>query len=166
MGRKAAIVVCSDRCYIGDTVDTAGKAIAMMLASADYEILSSVIVPDDKERIEETLRYLCSLDADLILTTGGTGFSKRDVTPEATKEVIEREAAGITQAICFYSLSVTPKAMLSRAVAGIKGKSLIINLPGSEKAVKEALGFILPTLAHGLDVLSGDTTDCGRKKED
>ena len=103
------------------------------------------------------------LNVNLILTTGGTGFSKRDVTPEATLKVITREASGIAEAIRYYSLQSTPRAMLSRAVSGIRGETLIINLPGSPKAVKEALGFIMQTVNHGLEILLGRASECARK---
>lgn len=121
-----------------------------------------LIVPDEKEEIEKALIYLCDdVKADVVLTTGGTGFAPRDITPEATKAVIEREAPGIAEAIRIKSLQITPKAMLSRAVSGIRGKSLIINLPGSPKAVKESLEFVLPVLPHAVEVLSGNTMNCG-----
>lgn len=121
-----------------------------------------IVVPDEKEEIEKALVYLCDdVKADVVLTTGGTGFAPRDITPEATKAVIERKAPGISEAIRMKSLQITPKAMLSRAVSGIRGKSLIINLPGSPKAVRESLEFVLPVLPHAVEVLSGDTQNCG-----
>ena len=121
-----------------------------------------ITVPDEKEEIEKALIYLCD-DAcvDVIFTTGGTGFAPRDVTPEATKNVIEKEAPGIAEGIRQKSMEITPKAMLSRAVSGIRKNSLIINLPGSPKAVRESLEFVLPVLPHAVEVLSGNTLNCG-----
>ena len=119
------------------------------------------VVPDDRKAIEEALIRLSDrVKVDLILTTGGTGFSVRDVTPEATMAVAERNAPGIAEAIRAYSGTITPRAMLSRAVSVIRGRTLIINLPGSPKAVRESLDFVLPNLYHGLDVLKGQVTDC------
>ena len=156
-----AIVCVSDRCSQGICQDKSGPLIRELVSplgkTAEY-----IIVPDEKEEIEKTLIYLCDdVKADIVLTTGGTGFAPRDITPEATKAVIEREAPGIAEAIRIKSLQITPKAMLSRAVSGIRGKSLIVNLPGSPKAVKESLEFILPVLPHAVEVLSGNTFSCG-----
>ena len=122
------------------------------------------IVPDEQKTIEEALvRLADQVKVDLVLTTGGTGFSVRDVTPEATMAVDERNAPGIAEAIRAYSGTITPRAMLSRAASVIRGRTLIINLPGSPKAVRESLDFVLPHLYHGLDVLKGEVTDCGSK---
>lgn len=134
----------------------------MELVSPLGKTAEYLIVPDEKEEIEKALIYLCDdVKADVVLTTGGTGFAPRDITPEATKAVMEREAPGIAEAIRIKSLQITPKAMLSRAASGIRGKSLIINLPGSPKAVKESLEFVLPVLPHAVEVLSGNTMNCG-----
>lgn len=156
-----AIVCVSDRCSQGICQDKSGPLIKELVSplgkTAEY-----ILVPDEKEKIEEALIYLCDdVKADVVLTTGGTGFAPRDITPEATKAIIEREAPGIAEAIRIKSLQITPKAMLSRAVSGIRGKSLIVNLPGSPKAVRESLEFILPVLPHAVEVLSGDTQSCG-----
>ena len=156
-----AIVCVSDRCSQGVCQDKSGPLIKELVLplgkTAEY-----ILVPDEKEKIEEALVYLCDdVKADIVLTTGGTGFAPRDITPEATKAIIEREAPGIAEAIRMKSLQITPKAMLSRAVSGIRGKSLIVNLPGSPKAVRESLEFILPVLPHAVEVLSGDTQSCG-----
>ena len=156
-----AIVCVSDRCSQGVCQDKSGPLIKELVSplgkTAEY-----ILVPDEKEKIEEALIYLCDdVKADVVLTTGGTGFAPRDITPEATKAIIEREAPGIAEAIRIKSLQITPKAMLSRAVSGIRGKSLIVNLPGSPKAVRESLEFILPVLPHAVEVLSGDTQSCG-----
>lgn len=156
-----AIVCVSDRCSQGICQDKSGPLIRELVSplgkTAEY-----IIVPDEKEEIEKALIYLCDdVKADIVLTTGGTGFAPRDITPEATKAVIEREAPGIAEAIRMKSLQITPKAMLSRAVSGIRKRSLIINLPGSPKAVGESLEFILPVLPHAIEVLSGNTLSCG-----
>ena len=128
-----------------------------------YEIAKKVILPDDQQMLSEEMVAMSEDNIQLVLTTGGTGFSKRDVTPEATKAVIEREVPGIPMAILQYSLTITERAMLSRAAAGIRGETLIINLPGSPKAVDEALNYILPSLKHGLDILLGNDAECARK---
>ena len=117
----------------------------------------------DGKMLADEMIAMCDAGIHLILTTGGTGFSKRDVTPEATKMVIEKEAAGIPMAILNYSLTITDRAMLSRATAGIRGETLIINMPGSPKAVEEALLYILPSLKHGLEILLGLDSECARK---
>lgn len=161
---KAAIITSSDKGYAGEREDVSGQVIADLLIEAGYEIMRKVVLPDEKQMLADEMLDLCKQGADLVLTTGGTGFSRRDVTPEATKMVIEREARGITDAILFYSLSITPRAMLSRAVAGIREETLIVNLPGSPKAVREALEYILPSLKHGLEILKGLDSECARKE--
>lgn len=156
-----AVICVSDRCSQGLCEDRSGPLISEMLTpygkTEEY-----ITVPDEKEEIEKALIYLCE-DAcvDVIFTTGGTGFAPRDVTPEATKNVIEKEAPGIAEGIRQKSMEITPKAMLSRAVSGIRKNSLIINLPGSPKAVRESLEFVLPVLPHAVEVLSGNTLNCG-----
>ncbi len=133
-----------------------------MLSSLNAEIIATEIIPDEKEIISEKLiHYADQLCCDLVLTSGGTGFSPRDVTPEATLEVIDRQAPGIPEAMRTKSLAKTPMAMISRAVAGIRGETLIINLPGSPKAVKENLGVILPVLPHSIEILRGEGGECG-----
>lgn len=156
-------VVCvSDRCSQGLCEDKSGQLIKELVSSLGTAE-EYVLVPDEKEQIENALISLCDKGIDVVFTTGGTGFAPRDITPEATKSVIEREAPGIAEAIRVKSLEITPKAMLSRAVSGIRGKTLIINLPGSPKAVREALEFVLPVIPHAVEVLSGDTLNCGGK---
>lgn len=156
-----AVVCVSDRCSRGECEDTSGKLISELVAPLG-ETVAYEIVPDEKEEIACALVRLCDeVKADVVLTTGGTGFAPRDVTPEATKAVIEKEVPGIPAAILFESLKITPRAMLSRAAAGIRGKTLIVNLPGSTKAVKETLGVILPVLPHAVETLSGQTQSCG-----
>lgn len=158
---KVAIVCMSDKGYRGEREDTSSAVIEEILLKNNYLVSKKIIIPDDYSLIKDTLKNICDNHlADLILTTGGTGFSKRDVTPEATIEVCEKLVPGIPEAIRAYSMTITKRAMLSRSVAGIRKDTLIINLPGSPKAVKESLEYILPTLAHGLEILSGSATDC------
>lgn len=161
---KVGIITSSDKGSTGEREDLSGPVIAELVRSKGYEVISQVIVPDEKEElISAMINMADELKVDLILTTGGTGFSKRDVTPEATKSICERDANGIAEAIRYYSLSITPRAMLSRAVSGIRGDTLIINLPGSPKAVKEALDYALDSIHHGLEILTNKTSDCARK---
>ena len=134
---------------------------AELLKSAGYEVAQTMIVPDEQGRIEAALRQWCDREpVDLIVTTGGTGFAPRDVTPEATIAVCDRLTPGIPEAMRYASMQVTSRAMLSRAAAGIRRGTLIVNLPGSPKAAKENLEAVLPTLAHGLEMLSGRPADC------
>lgn len=155
------ILTVSDRCSRGEADDKSGVLMAEMLKPLG-EIKEYLIVPDEKEEISASLIKMADeIKCDVIFTTGGTGFAPRDITPEATKEVIERETPGISEAIRYESLKITPKAMLSRAVSGIRGKALIINLPGSPKAVKESLEVVLPVLSHAVETLSGNTQSCG-----
>lgn len=156
-----AVVCISDRCSKGLCEDKSGPLISELISSCG-KTQEYIIVPDEKAEIEKALIYLCDeVKADIIFTTGGTGFAPRDVTPEATKAVIEREAPGIAEAIRMKSLEITPKAMLSRAVAGIRKNTLIINLPGSPKAVRESIEVVLPVLPHAVETLSGNTLSCG-----
>ena len=158
---KASCIIASDKGCCGERKDACLPLMKEMLGK-DYIIVDSCICPDDREILANKMREYCK-SSDLILTSGGTGFSERDVTPEATLDVIERRADGITQAMMYGSLQITQRAMLSRAVAGICGKTLIINLPGSPKAVKENLEYILPVIGHGLEVLLGKVSDCATK---
>ena len=151
----ASVITVSDRAFNREYIDQSGPAVCDMLKEAGYRIESIHIIPDEKNKIIEVLQNECNLGIHLIITTGGTGFSPRDVTPEATRAVIEREAPGIAEYMRIKSSAITPRAMLSRATAGICKGSLIINLPGSPKGARENLGFILPHLAHGLDMLNG-----------
>ena len=155
------IITVSDRCSKGECKDKSGPLIRDLTAdlgkTAEY-----LIVPDEKAEIEKALIYLCDdIKADVIFTTGGTGFAPRDITPEATKCVIEKEVPGIAEAIRLKSFAITPKAMLSRALSGIRKSSLIINLPGSPKAVRESIEVVLPVLPHAVETLSGNTQSCG-----
>ncbi|NCO67612.1 MAG: molybdenum cofactor biosynthesis protein [Nitrospirae bacterium CG_4_10_14_0_8_um_filter_41_23] len=156
-----AVLTVSDKGSIGEREDLSGPLIKDMLKSIDAEVKHYDILPDEKELIKEKLiKY--SKEVDLIITTGGTGLSPRDVTPEATLEVIDREVAGIAEAMRSEGLKKTSRSMLSRAVAGMKGRSLIINLPGSPKAVKENLAVILDVIPHAIDKIKGDTKECAR----
>lgn len=160
---KFGVICVSDRCSKGIYQDKSGPLISELVShlgeTAFYEI-----VPDEKELISQALIHGCDkTDADVIFTTGGTGFAPRDVTPEATKAVLEREAPGISEAIRQKSLEITSKAMLSRAVSGIRGQTLIVNLPGSPKAVREALEIVMPVLPHAVETLSGITLSCAGK---
>ena len=162
--KRAAIITASDSGYRGEREDLSGPAIKEILEREGYEVISMDILPDDQVMLAGKLQEIADSEkAELILTTGGTGFSERDVTPEATEEVIERKVPGIPEAIRAYSMTITKRAMLSRATAGIRGKTLIVNLPGSPKAVRESLEYILDALAHGLEILSGEARDCARK---
>jgi molybdopterin adenylyltransferase len=160
---KTAIVTISDKGSRGERVDGTGPAIRAELEGKGYSVEYYNMIPDEQEQIEKELKYLCDeLKIELILTNGGTGFSQRDVTPEATKSVIEKYVPGIGEVMRMRSLQVTPKAMLSRAIAGIRGKSLIVNLPGSPKGAVENLQFILPALPHGIEILIGTASECAR----
>ncbi|MCL2563051.1 MAG: molybdopterin-binding protein [Oscillospiraceae bacterium] len=158
---RTAIITVSDKASQGIREDMSGPAIAALLIEAGYEIAQEIIIPDDRAIIEQTLLHCAdTLCIPLILTTGGTGFSPRDVTPEATVAVCDRLAPGIPEAMRAHSLTITPRAMLSRAAAGMCGQSLIVNLPGSPKAAAENLEAVLPTLSHGLAILQGTTGEC------
>lgn len=162
--KRAAIITASDSGYRGEREDLSGPAIREILEREGYEVISMDILPDDQVMLAGKLQEIADSEkAELILTTGGTGFSESDVTPEATEEVIERKVPGIPEAIRAYSMTITKRAMLSRATAGIRGKTLIVNLPGSPKAVRESLEYIIDALAHGLEILSGEARDCARK---
>lgn len=159
---RVAILTISDRSAQGVRADASGEVIReLVTAELNAEIVAYLVVPDEQPKITAALRaWADDRIADLILTTGGTGLAPRDVTPEATQAVIEREVPGIPEAMRAASLAVTPFAMLSRMVAGTRGQTLIINLPGSPKGVRENLTVVLPALAHGLDKLLGDPEDC------
>lgn len=159
---RVAILTVSDRSSQGIRADTSGEVIRELItAQIRAEIVAYRVVPDERPAIEAALReWADSRAADLILTTGGTGLAPRDVTPEATRAVIERDVPGIPEAMRARSLQVTPMAMLSRMVAGTRGQTLIINLPGSPRGARENLEVVLPALQHGLDKLLGDPQDC------
>ncbi|MBU0650948.1 MogA/MoaB family molybdenum cofactor biosynthesis protein [bacterium] len=160
---KAGIITISDSSYNGKRDDASGPVLRKILEQNKYKIERAVVVPDEEDKIIEQLKLFADdLKLDLILTTGGTGFSPRDITPEATLKVLDKQTPGISESIRAYSLGITKKAMLSRAVSGIRKKSLIINLPGSPKAVKESLEYIIDVLDHALGVLKGTISDCAR----
>ena len=157
----AAVITLSDKAVAGEREDKSGQVIKQQLMEAGYLVEKAIILPDVLEMIKSTLEGLCDRNINLIVTTGGTGFSKRDVTPEATLAVAHRIAPGIAEAIRHHSLSITGRAMLGRGVSVIRDNTLIVNLPGSPKAVKESLEYILPHLRHGLEILSDKTGECG-----
>ena len=157
---KVAILTLSDKGSRGERVDTSGPAIEKLVKKIDAEVVSYDILPDEKALIRGKLTSLCRKKIDLILTTGGTGVSPRDVTPDATREVIQQEIPGIAEAMRLKGLKKTPFAMISRAIAGIRNKTLIINLPGSPKAVRENLSAILPVLPHTIEKIKGSKADC------
>ena len=157
-----AIITVSDRSSKGERADLSGPEIEKWAEERGYGISAKSIIPDDFEKIRTKIIEYSDSGISIILTTGGTGFSHRDVTPEATLSVIEREAPGFAEAMRMKSLEITPYAMLSRAVAGIRKNSIIINLPGSPRAVRENLVFIEKAIPHAVEVLKNNATDCGR----
>ena len=160
---RAAVVTASDSGYVGQREDLSTPAAVELLEAAGYRVVHTVILPDDRAMLGAELKRLCDGDlADLVVTTGGTGFSRTDCTPEATMDVVERPAPGIAEAMRLNSMKITPRAMLSRATAGIRRGALIVNLPGSPKAVRECLEYILPPLSHGMEILKGTTGNCAR----
>ncbi len=161
---RVGIITASDSGYAGKREDTSGAVIKEIVLANGYQVTSYIVLPDDRKLLADEMKRLCDNDiADLVLTTGGTGFSPRDCTPEATIDVAERQAQGIAEAMRYSSMRITKRAMLSRAVAAIRGRTLIINLPGSPKAVRENLEFIITELPHGLEVLKGNVSDCAVK---
>ncbi|MFA9463336.1 MAG: molybdenum cofactor biosynthesis protein B [Velocimicrobium sp.] len=163
---KVGIITMSDKGARGEREDKSGPMIEQILKeNSQYEVIEKILIPDDKETIERELVQMSDkLYLDLILTTGGTGFSMRDVTPEATLAVADRIAPGIAEAIRAYSMTITKRAMLSRGVSVIRNQTLIVNLPGSPKAVKEGLEYIVSELSHGIDILKGTAGECAREE--
>ncbi len=156
---KLGILTISDSGAQGKREDTSGQAIAEIMSSHDFKVVRREIIPDEKDLIQQKLIQWCdSKEIDLVLTTGGTGLGPRDVTPEATSPVIERPVPGISEAIRMETLKKTPMSMISRGVSGVRGRCLIINLPGSPKAVRECLEIALPVIPHALDLLRGKTS--------
>jgi molybdopterin adenylyltransferase len=161
MGFRAVIITVSDRGSRGEREDGSGPVIAGMLREMGMDIIGQQIIPDEKEMIRQVLlEWSDGGNANLILTTGGTGVSPRDVTPDATREIIDREIPGMAEAMRRQSAAVTPHAMISRALAGIRGRTLIINLPGSPKAARENLSVLLPALPHAIEKINGDEKEC------
>ncbi|HEY8804493.1 MAG TPA: MogA/MoaB family molybdenum cofactor biosynthesis protein [Clostridium sp.] len=160
---KTAILTMSDKGFRGERIDGTGPALRKELEGKGFIITFYKMISDDKKEIEKELIYLCDeLKVDLILTNGGTGFSQRDVTPEATQNVIERYVPGIGETMRMKSLQITPMAMLSRGIAGIRKKTLIVNLPGSPKGAVENLQFIISAIPHGIAILTGEDSECAR----
>ena len=159
---QAGVITVSDKGSRGEREDKSGPEIVAMLESMGISVLHSKIIPDEQPLIKEALIEFADMrKLDLILTTGGTGVSPRDVTPDATLQVIDKEIPGMAEAMRRESEKITPHAMISRALAGIRGTSLIINLPGSPKGVRENLAVILPALNHALEKIKGDERECG-----
>ena len=162
---RAAVLILSDKGAAGQRKDESGPIIKKMLEESGYSIEDELMLPDEQSEIEAALINLADRQqVNLILTSGGTGFSRRDVTPEATLAVARRNAPGIAEAIRAYSMQITGRAMLGRGVSVIRGKTLIVNLPGSPKAVRESLEYILPYLKHGIEILKGEAAECAAKE--
>lgn len=160
---RTAIITLSDKGSRGEREDESGKAVRDMVAGIGAVVQHYEVLPDERDLIAHRLRELAdSKVVDLILTTGGTGVAPRDVTPEATRMVIDRELPGMAEAMRAESLKKTPHAMLSRAVAGMRGRTLIVNLPGSTRAVRENLAVVLPAIPHAVEKIKGDPSDCGQ----
>ena len=154
MNYTAAVITVSDKCSRGEREDTSGPAVRRMLEEAGFAVCYTGLVPDESAQIQaELIKCADELKIGLVLTTGGTGFSQRDITPEATLAVVQRETRGIPEAMRYASLQITPRGCLSRSAAGIRGKTLIVNLPGSEKAARENLAAVIDALGHGLEML-------------
>lgn len=157
---SAAVITVSDKGAAGLRTDTAGPACVELLSQKGWEVVFTAIVPDEYEKIRDVLLRCTDDKIHLVITTGGTGFSQRDVTPEATLSLVQREVRGIPEAMRTESMKITPMGMLSRAVCGIRDESLIVNLPGSEKAAKENLIAVIDPIKHGIEVLVGTSVDC------
>ena len=161
---QAAVITVSDKGFLGQRQDTSGPALVKLLEERDYEVIHTQIVPDDHDAIRDALLF-CTDEKKitLILTTGGTGFSPRDITPEATMAIVERPTPGIPEAMRAESMKITPRGCLSRSAAGIRGRSLIINLPGSEKAARENILAVIDAVGHGLEMLCSEgSADCAK----
>lgn len=161
--KRVAVITSSDKGYRGEREDLSGPAAKEIVEAAGYVVVSMDVLPDDRGLLSARIAEIADQGlAELILTTGGTGFSQRDVTPEATEDVIERRVPGIPEAMRAFSLTITKRAMLSRATAGIRKGTLIVNLPGSPKAVRESLEVVMDSLGHGIEILTGEAGECGR----
>jgi molybdopterin adenylyltransferase len=159
-GYRAAVITVSDKGAAGEREDVSGPVVREMLNEAGIEVTRSEIVPDEVRSLSELIVEICGEGYDLIVTTGGTGISPRDVTPEATRAVITMEVPGMAEAMRAESLKVTPHAMISRGVAGLREKTLIINLPGSPRGARENLAVVLPAVPHALEIASGRASEC------
>lgn len=164
MGKKrVAIIVSSDSGYEGKREDLSGPEIKRIVEENGYEVVSTIILPDEQKMLADEMKHIADENlAELILTTGGTGFSPRDCMPEATTEAAERLVPGIPEAMRAYSMQFTKRAMLTRSTAGIRNRTLIVNLPGSPKAVRECLEYVISELAHGIEILTGEASNCAR----
>lgn len=164
MSFTAAVITISDKGSRGERVDTSGPNLVEILKNKGYDVVFTAIIPDEMEQIKaELVKCADELKIALVLTTGGTGFSPRDITPEATMAVVERPTPGIPEAMRAESMKITPKGCLSRSAAGIRGRSLIINLPGSKKASQENILAVIDAVEHGLEMLCGEgSADCGK----
>jgi len=159
---RVGVITASDKGSRGEREDLSGPTLAKLVQEIGGEVVEYVVLPDDQALLEKTMRHWADeLSLDLILTTGGTGFSIRDVTPEATLAVADRMVPGIAEVMRMESLKVTPKAMLSRAIAVLRKRTLIINMPGSVKAVRECFAAIAPAIPHGIQILKGEASECG-----
>ncbi|SPF47978.1 Molybdopterin adenylyltransferase [Candidatus Desulfosporosinus infrequens] len=160
---RVGVITASDKGSCGEREDLSGPTLAKLVQEIGGEVVEYVVLPDDKTLLAEKMRqWADELGLDLILTTGGTGFSLRDVTPEATLLVADRLVPGIAEVMRMESLKVTPKAMLSRAVAVLRKQTLIINMPGSPKAVRECFAAIAPAIPHGIQILKGEASECAQ----
>lgn len=160
---KCGVLTLSDKGSKGERVDLSGAYLIDFLKSQGWEVVTNDLLPDEKEKIVHLLKNWCDhLQLDLILTTGGTGVHPRDVTPEATREILEREIPGIAEYIRFISFSKTPLSALSRGLAGVRGKTLVINLPGSPKALKEIMPYLVEIIKHATAKIKGDSSECAR----
>lgn len=167
MAYTCAVITVSDKGWRGERKDTSGPAVCAIAEQNGLQVTHTAIVPDDAQMIrEELIRCADELRVSLVFTTGGTGFSPRDITPEATLSVVERETRGIPEAMRYASLQITPRGCLSRSAAGIRGRTLIVNLPGSEKAARENLEAVIGALTHGLDMLASEgSADCATENK-
>lgn len=164
---RVAVITSSDSGAAGAREDKSGPLIREIVTRLGGQVVSYQLLPDERQMLEEAMIKIADAgQAELILTTGGTGFSKRDCMPEATKAVTERDVPGIPEAMRAYSMQFTGRAMLSRAAAGIRRETLIVNLPGSPKAIGETLEYIYPHLVHGVEILTGEASDCARREEE
>lgn len=162
--KRAAIIVSSDSGYRGEREDFSGPEIQRIVEENGYKVVSVMVLPDEQKMLENEMKRIADENlAEVILTTGGTGFSVRDRMPEATIAVSERLVPGIPEAMRAYSMQFTKRAMLSRGAAGIRKQTLILNLPGSPKAVRECLEYVISELEHGIEILTGEAGNCGRK---
>lgn len=158
--KRAAVVTVSDKGFAGEREDESGRVVRSELEAAGIEVGRTDMVPDEREIITGALIEICGQGYDLVITTGGTGLSPRDVTPEATMEVIDREVPGMSEAMRSESLKITPHAMISRSVCGLRGSTLIVNLPGNPKGAGECLRVIIPAVPHALEVAAGEAGEC------